>query len=77
MVMSYDKWESKSSTEFANDNYRTRGQLIEFYKNEEIVDAIISDKEQRGPPWVKPHPEVPRSQLQSASSTRSSSRAIM
>jgi hypothetical protein len=55
----HDKYEDHKTTEFRLDDYKTRAQLIDTYKNETIVDSIIADKRARGGRWVMRHPECP------------------
>jgi hypothetical protein len=55
----HEKYEDHKTTQFSIDDYKTRAQLIDTYKSEPIVDAIIADKRARGGHWVMRHPECP------------------
>jgi hypothetical protein len=55
----HDKYEDHKTTEFKLEDYKTRAQLVDIYKNEAIVDSIISDKRARGGQWTMRHPECP------------------
>ena len=60
----FKKWESVKFIKYSAEHYRTRGQLMQFYHDDSaLVDDIIAEKRLRGPPWVIPHPESPKTEV--------------
>jgi hypothetical protein len=57
--MVHTRYEEAKHTTINENMYRTRAQLLDFYKSEAMVDAIIAEKVSRGGHWSKPHPECP------------------
>jgi hypothetical protein len=44
VVVMHEKYESHRSVAFRLEDYKTEAQLLELYKSQEVVTAIITDK---------------------------------
>ena len=59
MQVCVKQYESSKQVTYSLEDYETKAQLLDMYKNEVVVEKLIDAKTSRGGQWVRPHPELP------------------
>jgi hypothetical protein len=52
-------YEKVSSRQFMRENYMTKAQIADHYKDPLVADELVKEKTRKGPPWAVRHPELP------------------
>ena len=57
--MVVNKFDEEAEKEYSLEDYKTKDQLLDFYKNAALVEAICESKKAKGGKWCIEHPEAP------------------